>query len=114
MSPTKKVTVKIDLQAKRKRLTRDLNARARCLCCHLPLLNWSDHALLDELSTCSLYDGTDYVMTSNKVRSLCEHCGSDDSRVLEALHGAGDLPLAEWQDLFKHAVRLCVKGMRLD
>jgi hypothetical protein len=112
MSPTKKVTVKIDLRAKRKRLAHDLNARARCLCCHLPLLSWGDHALLDELTTCGLYDGTDYMMCS-KIRVLCEHC-DDESRVLEALRGATELPLAAWQELFKHAVRLCVKGMRLD
>lgn len=112
---TKRVRIKIDMAAKRKRLAGELNARPRCLSCQLPLVTWGDYALMDELSACQLYVDTDYVMGSNRVNVLCEHCADDESRVLAALRGAtAELPLAQWQELFKHAVRACLKGMRLD
>lgn len=76
------------------------------------MLDWN--ADLDALARQELYDGGHYVMRGSP-DCLCKRCESDEELAITLLyrHEREPLDARTWQQLFRHAVRLCVRGMKL-
>lgn len=116
MAKAKKIKRKSDRGVQLKDWLEQLNT---CYSCDLPLLGWD--ADFDDLTRHQLYEGQAYAMRGLATHVLCKRCENDEERVLDVLYDlaapADDIIAedrkAQWRELFKHAVRLCSKGLKI-